>query len=34
MTLDKFQKKGIISVARQLIVIERHDLLMAEVSIT
>jgi CRP-like cAMP-binding protein len=33
MTLDKFQKKGIISVARQLIVIERYDLLMAEVSI-
>ncbi len=33
MTLDKFQKKGIISVARQSIVIERHDLLMAQVNL-
>jgi CRP-like cAMP-binding protein len=32
MTLDKFQKKGIISVARQSIVIERHDLLMAQIN--
>ena len=32
MTLDKFQKKGIISVARQSIVIERYDLLMAQVG--
>lgn len=30
MTLDKFQKKGIISVGRQQIVIERHDLLVAQ----
>ena len=33
MTLDKFQKKGIISVARQSIVIERYDLLMAQVNL-
>ena len=33
MTLDKFQKKGIISVARQSIVIERYDLLMAQVNV-
>lgn len=33
MTLDKFQKKGIISVARQAIVIERYDLLMAQINI-
>lgn len=32
MTLDKFQKKGIISVARQSIVIERYDLLMARLN--
>ena len=32
MTLDKFQKRGIISVARQQIVIERYDLLMAELD--
>ena len=32
MTLDKFQKKGILSVARQQIVIERYDLLMAELD--
>ncbi len=32
MTLDKFQKKGIISVSRQTIVIERHDLLIAQAS--
>ncbi|MES1155409.1 MAG: Crp/Fnr family transcriptional regulator [Pseudorhodoplanes sp.] len=32
MTLDKFQKKGIISVARQTIVIERYDLLMAQAT--
>jgi CRP/FNR family cyclic AMP-dependent transcriptional regulator len=32
MTLDKFQKQGVISVARQSIVIERHDLLMAQVN--
>jgi CRP/FNR family transcriptional regulator, cyclic AMP receptor protein len=30
MTLDRFQMKGIISVARKMIVIERHDLLMAQ----
>ena len=30
MTLDKFQKKGIISMARHMIVIERYDLLMAQ----
>lgn len=30
MTLDRLQKKGIISVARQTIVIERYDLLLAE----
>ena len=30
MTLDKFQKKGIISVARRIIAIERYDLLVAE----
>jgi CRP/FNR family transcriptional regulator, cyclic AMP receptor protein len=33
MTLDKFQKKGILSVARQLIVIERYDLLIAQISL-
>ena len=33
MTLDRFQKKGIISVARQSIVIERYDLLMAQVNV-
>jgi len=32
ITLDKFQKKGIISVARQSIVIERYDLLMAQTN--
>ncbi|ARP98305.1 cyclic nucleotide-binding protein [Pseudorhodoplanes sinuspersici] len=32
ITLDKFQKKGIITVARQSIVIERYDLLMAQVG--
>lgn len=32
MTLDKFQKKGIISVARQSIAIERYDLLMAQIN--
>ncbi|HVZ53805.1 MAG TPA: Crp/Fnr family transcriptional regulator [Pseudolabrys sp.] len=32
MTLDKLQKKGIISVARQQIVIERYDLLMTELD--
>lgn len=32
MTLDKFQKKGIISMARQRIVIERYDLLMAQTN--
>lgn len=32
MTLDKFQKKGTISMARQSIVIERYDLLMAEID--
>ena len=32
MTLDKFQKKGIISVARQSIVVERYDLLMAQIN--
>jgi CRP/FNR family transcriptional regulator, cyclic AMP receptor protein len=33
MTLDNFQKKGIISVARRMIVIERYDLLMAEIDV-
>jgi len=33
MTLDKFQKKGIISVSRQQIVIERYDLLMSQLDI-
>jgi CRP/FNR family cyclic AMP-dependent transcriptional regulator len=32
MKLDKFQKQGIISVARQSIVIERYDLLMAQLE--
>jgi CRP-like cAMP-binding protein len=32
ITLDKFQKKGIISVGRQSIVIDRYDLLMAQVN--
>ena len=32
MTLDKLQKKGIISVGRQSIVIERYDLLMAQLD--
>ncbi len=32
ITLDKFQKKGIISVGRQSIAIERYDLLMAQVA--
>ena len=32
MTFDKLQKKGIISVARPMITIERYDLLMAEVD--
>jgi CRP-like cAMP-binding protein len=32
ITLDKFQKKGIISVARQSIVVERYDLLMAQTT--
>src|SRR5579862_1943479 len=32
MTLDKFQKQGVISVARQSIVIDRYDLLMAQVN--
>ncbi len=31
MTLDRFQKKGIISVARHSIVVERYDLLMAQI---
>jgi hypothetical protein len=30
MTLDRLQNKGIISMARQTIVVERYDLLMAE----
>ena len=33
MTLDNLQKKGIISVARRMIVIERYDLLMAEIDV-
>jgi CRP-like cAMP-binding protein len=33
MTLDKFQKKGVISVSRQQIVIERYDLLMSELDV-
>jgi CRP-like cAMP-binding protein len=33
MMLDKLQKRGIISVARQSIVIERYDLLMAQVNV-
>ncbi len=33
MTLDKFQKQGIITVARQSIVIERYDLLMAHINV-
>jgi CRP-like cAMP-binding protein len=33
ITLDKFQKNGIISVARQTIVVERYDLLMAQVNV-
>jgi CRP/FNR family transcriptional regulator, cyclic AMP receptor protein len=33
MTLDKFQKQGIISVARQSIVIERYDVLIAQVNV-
>ena len=32
ITLDKFQKKGIISVSRQSIVIDRYDLLMAQLN--
>jgi len=32
MTLDKFQQKGIISIARQQIVIERYDLLMSQLD--
>lgn len=32
MTLDRLQKKGVISVARQMITIEHHDLLMAEMD--
>jgi CRP-like cAMP-binding protein len=32
-TLDKFQKKGIISVARQSIVVERYDMLMAQINV-
>ena len=32
MTLDKFQKQGVISVARQSIVIDRYDLLMAQIN--
>jgi CRP-like cAMP-binding protein len=32
MTLDKFQKQGIITVARQSIVIERYDLLVAHID--
>jgi hypothetical protein len=32
ITLDKFQKKGILSVARQSIVIERYDLLIAQIN--
>lgn len=32
ITLDKFQKQGIISVARQSIVIERYDLLAAHLN--
>ncbi|WP_234051659.1 MULTISPECIES: Crp/Fnr family transcriptional regulator [unclassified Xanthobacter] len=31
MTLDKFQKRGLISVSRQCIVVENYDLLSAEV---
>jgi CRP/FNR family transcriptional regulator, cyclic AMP receptor protein len=34
MTLDRLQKKGIISVARQTIVVERYDLLLAEADAT
>jgi CRP/FNR family transcriptional regulator, cyclic AMP receptor protein len=33
MTLDNFQKQGIISVARQLVVVERYDLLMAKADV-
>jgi CRP/FNR family transcriptional regulator, cyclic AMP receptor protein len=33
MTLDKFQKQGVISIARQSIVIERYDQLMAQVNL-
>jgi CRP/FNR family transcriptional regulator, cyclic AMP receptor protein len=33
MTLDNFQKRGIISVARQLIVVERYDLLTAKTDV-
>jgi CRP/FNR family transcriptional regulator, cyclic AMP receptor protein len=32
ITLDKFQKQGIIAVARQSIVVERYDLLMAQTN--
>ena len=32
MTLDRFQKQGIIAVSRQAIVIERLDLLTAYVD--
>jgi CRP-like cAMP-binding protein len=32
MTLDRFQKQGIISVSRQTIAIERSDLLLAYVE--
>ena len=32
MTLDKFQKRGLISVSRQCIVVENYDLLAAQIS--
>jgi CRP-like cAMP-binding protein len=32
ITLGKFQKKGIIAVARQSIVVERYDLLMSQTT--
>jgi hypothetical protein len=33
MTLDRFHKKGIISVEWRLIVLERYDLLMAQIDV-
>ncbi|MDQ0503431.1 CRP-like cAMP-binding protein [Xanthobacter agilis] len=33
MTLDKFQKRGLISVSRQCLVVENYDLLSAEVRV-